>query len=42
MLFVSHSIGQIREMCSQVVWLEHGRVRMYGETAEVCEQYGKE
>jgi len=38
-LFVSHSIEQIREMCSQVVWLEHGRVRMMGGVEEVCEAY---
>lgn len=35
-LFVSHNIDQIREMCSRVVWLEHGQVRMAGETEPVC------
>ncbi|MBD5160642.1 MAG: ABC transporter ATP-binding protein [Oscillibacter sp.] len=38
-LFVSHSIDQIREMCSRVVWLERGEIKMYGEAAEVCEAY---
>ena len=38
-LFVSHSLQQIREMCQHVVWLEHGRVRMFGETKEVCDAY---
>lgn len=38
-LFVSHSIGQVREMCSKVVWLERGKVKMYGDTKEVCEAY---
>ncbi len=38
-LFVSHSIGQIREMCSKVIWLERGRVKMYGGAEEVCEAY---
>lgn len=38
-LFVSHSIEQIREMCRRVVWLEQGRVRMAGETDEVCDVY---
>lgn len=41
-LFVSHSIAQIREMCSRVLWLEHGRVRMLGDAAEVCGCYEKE
>jgi len=38
-LFVSHSIEQVREMCSRVVWLEHGKVKMCGKTDSVCEQY---
>lgn len=38
-LFVSHSLDQIREMCKRVVWLEHGRVRMIGKTDEVCDAY---
>lgn len=38
-LFVSHSIEQIREMCDRVIWLEHGCVKMIGETNQVCDQY---
>ena len=38
-LFVSHSIPQIREMCRRVLWLDHGRVRMLGEARDVCDQY---
>lgn len=38
-LFVSHSIAQIREMCSRVIWLENGKVKMEGETKYVCDQY---
>ena len=40
-LFVSHSIGQIQEMCSRVVWLEHGRMRMQGMAEEVCAAYSQ-
>lgn len=39
-LFVSHSLEQIRQMCSRVVWLEHGTVKMIGPTQEVCDAYG--
>lgn len=38
-LFVSHNLDQIREMCSKVVWLDHGRVKMAGDTAAVCDAY---
>ncbi len=38
-LFVSHSIAQIREMCRRVLWLDHGRVRMIGNAKEVCDLY---
>lgn len=38
-LFVSHSLDQIREMCNRVVWLEHGRIKMSGKTEEVASAY---
>ncbi|MCI8454778.1 MAG: ABC transporter ATP-binding protein [Lachnospiraceae bacterium] len=38
-LFVSHSLEQIQEMCDRVLWLEHGKIRMIGRTAEVCSAY---
>lgn len=38
-LFVSHMTEQIRQMCSQVIWVEHGQVIAYGSAAEVCNMY---
>ena len=38
-LFVSHSLEQIREMCDRVVWIEHGQVQRVGETKEICDEY---
>jgi len=38
-LFVSHNIDQIREICNKVIWLDGGEIRMIGETAEVCDSY---
>lgn len=38
-LLVSHSLPQIRKMCQHVVWLDHGRVKMFGEVQEVCDAY---
>lgn len=38
-LFVSHSIGQVREMCDRAIWLEKGELKMTGGTQEVCDAY---
>ncbi len=38
-LIVSHSIDQIKRLCSKVIWLEKGRVKMTGATEEVCNAY---
>lgn len=38
-LFVSHGIDQIRELCDKVIWLDHGKVKLYGATQEVCDAY---
>ncbi|MCI8479258.1 MAG: ABC transporter ATP-binding protein [Oscillospiraceae bacterium] len=38
-LFVSHSIKQVQEMCSHVIWLENGGVKMQGNACEVCAAY---
>lgn len=40
-LFVSHNLAQIREMCNRVVWLENGTVRAYGDTEAICNEYEK-
>ena len=40
-ILVSHSMGQIREMCTQVVWLEKGEMRGIGDTKQMCDEYEK-
>ena len=40
-LFVSHSIAQIRRLCTKVVWLDKGQIKMVGNTKEVCDEYEK-
>ena len=37
-LFVSHSIEQIKKMCDRVVWIEHGVVQKIG-SKDVCDEY---
>ena len=40
-ILVSHSMAQIREMCTQVVWLEKGELRGIGDTKAICDEYEK-
>lgn len=38
-IFVSHDISSIKQMCSRVLWLERGEQKMVGESVEVCNAY---
>ncbi len=38
-LYVSHSLDSIRELCNKVIWLDHGKVVMSGESNTVCDAY---
>ena len=40
-LYVSHSLDSIKELCTRVVWLEHGQIVKIGDTKEICEEYYK-
>ena len=41
-LYVSHSLDSIKELCTKVVWIEHGKVIEMGNTKKVCDHYYKE
>lgn len=38
-IFVSHDIGTVKQLCSRVLWLEHGIQQMVGDSVEVCNEY---
>lgn len=38
-IIVSHTIAQIERLCKHCVWLEKGKIKMIGDTKEVCKQY---
>jgi ABC-2 type transport system ATP-binding protein len=38
-LFVSHSIAQVKKICNKAIWLEKGKIVMKGDAKEVCERY---
>ena len=40
-LYVSHSLESIKEICNKVIWLDHGQVVKIGYTKEICDEYYK-
>ena len=40
-LLVSHSVGQIRELCNKAIWIDDGELKMMGEVNKVCDAYVK-
>ena len=38
-LYVSHSLESIKELCTKVVWIEHGVVQKVGDPKEICAEY---
>lgn len=39
LLFVSHNIQQVRNLCDHAIWLDKGVARMQGEVNQVCDAY---
>ena len=39
LLFVSHSIDQVQSLCSKVVWLEKGHLKMQGDSIQIGNMY---
>ena len=39
-ILVSHTLSQIRELCSKVLWLDHGRqIAFGGDVQAICDRY---
>jgi ABC-type polysaccharide/polyol phosphate transport system ATPase subunit len=41
-VFVSHQLPKVRELCDRVLWLDEGRVKMIGETGPIVKAYKNE
>lgn len=39
LLFVSHSIEEVRRLCTHAIWIDKGVARMVGEVGPVCDAY---
>jgi lipopolysaccharide transport system ATP-binding protein len=40
-LFVSHNMLAVQNLCTRVIWLEHGKMVMDGNTSDVVKEYSK-
>jgi lipopolysaccharide transport system ATP-binding protein len=38
-IFVSHSLPLVRQLCDEVAWLDHGRLRAIGKPGEMVDSY---
>lgn len=38
-LYVSHSLESIKDLCTKVVWIEHGKLIEIGKPNKVCDKY---
>lgn len=38
-VFVSHSIEQVKQICTKALWLDHGEMRAFGDAETVCTAY---
>lgn len=39
--FVSHSLSQVKQICNRVIWLEYGRMKEFGDTETVTDNYNQ-
>lgn len=37
--FISHSLGQMKQFCEKLIWLEYGRIKTFGPIDEILPQY---
>jgi teichoic acid transport system ATP-binding protein len=40
-VFISHTLKQVRDFCDTAMWIEGGQLREYGEVSEVCDHYSE-
>ena len=40
-LYVSHSLESIKDLCDKVIWIEHGKMIKMGKTEKLCDEYYK-
>jgi len=39
LIFVTHSMDQLKQFCNKCIWIEKGQIKMYGSPEEVSKKY---
>ena len=39
LIYVSHDSNSVRKLCKKAIWLDHGIIKMSGETNQICDAY---
>lgn len=39
LIFVSHNMGTVLDLCDHAAWIDHGELKMAGEARQVCRAY---
>jgi lipopolysaccharide transport system ATP-binding protein len=39
LIFCSHNLYQVKKLCRQALWIDHGTIQARGDSAEVCDLY---
>lgn len=42
MVFVTHSLDSVKELCNRAIWIHNGEIKIDGQPEEVIEEYLKE
>ena len=40
-IFISHSLPQVRDFCEKAMWIVGGELKRFGEVNEVCDEYAE-
>ncbi|OGH51472.1 MAG: hypothetical protein A3G13_01850 [Candidatus Levybacteria bacterium RIFCSPLOWO2_12_FULL_37_7] len=41
LILASHNISTVKDFCNKVLWLEHGRIRAFGDVETVTDEYNR-
>lgn len=42
LLYVSHSMDEVKRLCSHAIWMQKGEAVLIGDAGEVCDAYLRE